>query len=178
LVILKLFHLRDDGIPDHIALCKAIIKKHIQIGIMFPWYLNIIEASGIGPNMRAQHYFEYYTAYHKQVNFCFRIGSDTHYEKIPMKHIVFGLFLAKVVLFYGEHIQYYIEEFDAFKLDISNSDVYIKDEVQELEDDNNLYDTMNTIEISRQLKDEESLEYAIETYMRISNNHIGKIFIL
>jgi len=159
-------------------LCQKLIKKHIQAGIMFPWYSNMIDVREISPNMRAQQYFEYYTSYSRQVNFCYRVPDETHYEKIPMKHIVFGLFLAKVVLFYGEHIQYYIEEYDHANLDIRHSDILIKDEVEEIKDDNNLFDTMNTIEISRILNDDESLEAAIENYMRVSNHHIGKIYIL
>jgi len=93
LAVLKSFQNRNDGSPKQTILSKHIIKKHIQAGIMFPWYADLIDSSEISPNMRAQQYFEYYTSYKRQVNFCFRVTDETHFEKMPMKHIVFGLFL-------------------------------------------------------------------------------------
>lgn len=159
-------------------LTKPMIEKHLDLGIMFPWYAAFVEEKTYRHSIRALKYFEYHTTPEKQVFFNYRIDGQETFTKVSMKHIVFGLFLTKVVLFYGEHMQYYYEEVDANTKDVTGSDIYTDDDPVEVLDEDNWFDMMNTIEISRYLHDEDSLEAAIEAYFQMTDRQAGKTFIL
>lgn len=164
-----------DKLADEVDL---LLEKHMTKGVVFPFYKGLVRDDYSGYNFKVHHYFEYYAHANQQLNFCYRLDESETFIKQPMSHIVFGLFLAKVVLFYGEVLQYYIEIIDKDGYDVIVSDLYIEENTYEVDDHENLFDLVNTITMSRSMLDDESLEASIDTYKQLHEEKLGKTYLL
>lgn len=148
------------------TLAIKLVKKYIKNGIIFPWYFNIVNDEELKITERTMTYFEYNSKSSMKVNFYYKYDYENEYSKIEMKHIVFGLYTCKVVMFYNDLIQYYIqEETREGKKDIKISNIYLKKDIVNREDLFNKFDIINTIEMSKEVLDEESIEKSIEEYL-------------
>lgn len=169
-----------DSMPIELALLKSyskinvknkdlaikLVKKYIKNGIIFPWYFSIVNDEELELTERTMTYFEYNSKSSIRVNFYYKFDYEKEYTKIKMRHIVFGLYTCKIVIFYNEVIQYYIqEETREGKKDIKISNIYLKKDVVNREDLFNKFDIINTIQMSLEVLDEESIEESIKEYL-------------
>lgn len=166
-------------IPPNDRLIVRLIKELTNAGIFFSWYMQLVPENFLGESHRIQQYFEYNSNTGKRVLFNYRLDDEVQFKKLEMKHVALGLYVVNVIMFYNEGIQYYIEEIDSEgKGDIRSSDLYIKKDIIEQQESESLFDLINTIELSKEMKDIASLHKTVEHYVNIVSKEIEKIYIL
>ncbi|PKM93398.1 MAG: hypothetical protein CVU84_15535 [Firmicutes bacterium HGW-Firmicutes-1] len=161
------------------ALIIRLIKELIDAGIFFSWYMQLVPENYLGERHRVQQYFEYNSNSLKKIIFNYRLDDDKQFRSVEMKHVALGLYVVNVIMFYNEGIQYYIEEIDSEgNRDIKSSDLFMKKDMIEQQESESLFDLINTIEMSKEMKDIASLQTTVEHYINISSKEIKKIYIL
>ncbi|PKM52523.1 MAG: hypothetical protein CVV02_01875 [Firmicutes bacterium HGW-Firmicutes-7] len=167
------------GAPKREELTLRIIKELTNAGIYFSWYIQLVPENFLGERHRIQQYFEYNSNTSKKVIFNYRLDDDQQFKSVEMKHVALGLYVANIIMFYNEEIQYYIEDIDTENMvDIKSSGLFVKKDIIEQQKLESLFDLINTIEISKELKDITSLHRTVEHYINISSKEIEKITIL
>lgn len=185
-------HLKED-LALSLALLKAYTKSEIKNnrlkdqlinnlmknGIVFSWYAQLVPEDILGESSRIYHYFEYNSQPDQEVYFYYRIADEEQYQRIRMKHVTLGMYIVSIVIFYNEEIQYYIDEKSKDgKRDIKLCDIYIKRDLLEEAAAESLFDLINTLEISKEMNDELSIERTIESYLAFTKKEIEKVTIL
>jgi hypothetical protein len=144
------------------VMINRLIYDHRAQGIVFPWYLSLVSELKLYNSERMMQYFEHYSKASHTVYFYYRLENDQCFKKVKMQHITLGMFIYKIVMFYNEVMEYYIEEVsDEGHRDILTSDIFVCNEVTEQEDMDDIYDLINTALMSQEMNDFNSFEQAV-----------------
>lgn len=162
------------------GLIKDKLVSHLmKNGIIFSWYAQLVPDEILGESGRIYHYFEYNSRPDLEVYFYYRLEDEREYQRVRMKHVALGMYIVRIIMFYNEEIQYYIDEKSKEgQRDIKLSDYYIKQDLIELDGPESLFDSINTIEISKEMNDEVSIERTIEHYLNHTKKEIEGVNIL
>jgi len=86
---------------------KAIAIQEAQ-SILLPWFKDTKPYPH--PYLEKYQPFMYKSAPGKDIRLNYRIGSHSDYQSIPMDYLSYGIYTAKIPLFYNETINYYYSE--------------------------------------------------------------------
>ncbi len=165
--------------PVDLEIIKHKLERLIQKDIVFSWFEELMPLDYLGESIQIRQFFEYSSKVGKSIFFNYRFEDQFEYKKLQMKHVALGLYIVNLIMFYNEEIQYYIEETDQLgNNDIKISQSFKKKDLPEIQGTESLIDIINTIEVSREFKDEISLEKTAMHYLKICNKEIEDMSIL
>lgn len=142
------------------------IQKLEQKKLMFAFFKEFEGRIPLPAGMSDKYYIEYRTNPKKKVSLHYACGgSSAAFVEEPMEDVGYGIFVKEVILFYGEVLQYFIEESDGERTEITEScSVRCVDAQQEA--GSLKYDRINEILVTKDMKDEKTLLGLLEQYYK------------
>lgn len=142
------------------------IQKLEQKKMIFAFFKEFEGRIPLPAGMLDKYYIEYRTNPKKKVILHYMCGgSSSAFAEEPMTDVGYGIFVKEVILFYGEMLQYFIEETDESGTEITEScSVRCVDTQQEA--GSLKYDKINEILMTKDLKDEKTLFSLLEQYYK------------
>lgn len=165
LALLKMYQqlqLKSDVIAEN------ILKRSIKNGIIFPWFGELAVPYIQSSQFRKVAFFSYHTKSYVNVTMYCLFDDEEAYIPVKMKHVAFGMYIGYVIAFYQDNISYYIQEesVDGTKA-ITESGIYVHEQFIEPEDENNGFDTVNTVIMSQLVDDDDSIKTAMNHYIKL-----------
>ena len=142
------------------------IQKLEQKKLIFAFFKEFEGRIPLPASMLDKYYIEYRTSPKKKVFLHYICGgSSGRFVEEQMEDVGYGIFVKEVILFYGEMLQYFIEESDGERTEITEScSVRCVDTQQEA--GSLKYDRINEILMTRDMKDEKTLLGLLEQYYK------------
>ena len=94
------------------------------------------------------------------------LGDEGEYEREEMQNLFGGIYSKRLVMFYGETLQYYINEEVNGKTSLTVSDSIEIDDVSRQKTDDSKYDMINDMLKARALNDFSSLGELMDMYFK------------
>lgn len=146
-----------------------LVKNAVNNGIILPWFADSARPFIKSGSFRKAAFFSYNSQPGLEVVLHYRSHEQNRFRRLRLKHVCYGLYTGYIVAFYGDRIQYYIEEGEDLtsgRALITESGVYSHDVTSTPLDWPNDYDAVNTVIMAREMADMASEEAAVMNHLR------------
>lgn len=162
LALLKYFALHGELQQDNEMFLDTMLAEYTGRGMYFSFYKHFSKRLQVKYFLQDKVFIEYHTEKQCQVSLNYSIGED-EFIREDMEHVYSGIYVKPVILFFGEAIQYYIEEKERDKVEITESAQITKQDVYG-ENEKNRYEFLNAMLMSFTIQDQKELERLMLTY--------------
>ncbi|MGN0483308.1 MAG: DUF5717 family protein [Lachnospiraceae bacterium] len=158
---------------------EDLLGQCIQKGLYFRFYKQFPHEIQQEFYLYDKIFIEYRTDPGKEVMLCYQPEYDLQvdFKKERMQEMYEGIYVKSFVLFFGEKIQYYVQEKIDGIWDITGSNV-IQNADGYNENDDSRYDLLNGMAVSRALEDSETMLGLMEKYKSREKNVNNQFLIL
>ena len=161
-----------DEIPkEAVSAVVSIVNLMLRRGIYFGFFKNFAAYIPLVSVYADRTYIEYKTNPKSRVTINYMVTSPEagaesgEYETEEMQNLFGGIYSKRIVMFYGEALQYYIHEESGGKTSLTVSDSIETDDVA-VQNIDSKYDMINDMLKARALSDTESLNGLIDMYFK------------
>lgn len=147
---------------------EILLEEFLEEGMYFAFYKQFDRETQLKYHMYDKCYVEYRTRPGTKVRICYQIEDieEEEFQKEEMHEVFEGIYVKCFVLFFGEKLQYYVEEIQKDTTEITESNVVQKNE-GDGEVDESRYDYLNAMAVSETLEDHETLRELAAKYQRM-----------
>lgn len=168
LALLKYYSTKEKLSDQQLMTADYQISRMTDKNLVLPFFKNFKGKVLMPYSILNKCYVEYRTdpSHKVTLHYCMENEdkTDRAYHSVAMKHVYGGIFVKEFLLFYGEELLYYITEEGEDGDNITES-MRIKQESLD-EEDENQYNTINLMLVSRQMQDEKTMLELMENYIR------------
>lgn len=166
LALLKYFSTKGRLDEQQLQTADYQISRMIDKNLVLPFFKDFKGKILMPQGILNKYYVEYRTDPSHKVTLHYYMEGDKggSYVSADMKHVYGGIFVKEFLLFYGDELLYYITEEGEDGDNITES-IRIKQESFD-EEDENQYNTINLMLVSRQMQDEKTMLELMENYIR------------
>lgn len=167
LALLKYYSKKENLGEQQLKTADYQIGRMIDKNLVLPFFRNFKGKVLMPQSILNKYYVEYRTNPSHKVTLHYYMDNKENggsYCSVEMKHVYGGIFVKEFLLFYGEELLYYITEEGEDGDNITES-IRIKQENLD-EEDENQYNTINLMLVSRQMQDEKTMLELMENYIR------------
>ena len=172
MLALTAYYAAKESVPEKaVKAVTGIVNAMLRRGIYFSFFKSFAEYIPMVAVYGDRTYIEYKTNPKSRVTIHYRVTSPedeeekTEYDTEEMQNLYGGIYSKRLVMFFGETLQYYINEESGGQSTLTVSDSIETEDVQILNPDSR-YGMINDILKARALGDDESLNGLIDMYLK------------
>ncbi len=172
MLALTAFYASRESVPEEaVEAMVGIVNTMLRRGIYFGFFRSFARYIPMVEVYSDRKYIEYKTNPKSRVTINYRVTSPESMEEPPeyeteeMQNLYGGIYSKRLVMFYGETLQYYINEESGGKTSLTISDSIETDDVEVINEDSR-YGMINDILKARALGDDESMNALVDMYLK------------
>ncbi len=172
MLALTAYYAAKESVPQKaVKAVTDIVNAMLRRGIYFSFFKSFAEYIPMVAVYGDRTYIEYKTNPKSRVTIHYRVTSPedeeerTEYDTEEMQNLYGGIYSKRLVMFFGETLQYYINEESGGQSTLTVSDSIETEDVQILNPDSR-YGMINDILKARALGDDESMNGLIDMYLK------------